>query len=53
MGDCIWRPDVVVSRATADEPEMISDVSFSLCVTPPASLPSPPTPHSCVSFRPP
>jgi len=52
MGDCIWRPDVVVSRATADEPEMISDVSFSLCVTPPASLPSPPTPHSCVSFRP-
>ena len=45
MVNTVWRPHVMVPVAVAETPELISDVSFSLCVISRASL-SPP--HSCV-----
>lgn len=32
MVNTVWRPHVMVPVAVAETPELISDVSFSLCV---------------------
>ena len=35
MVNTVWRPHVMVPVAVAETPELISDVSFSLCVISP------------------
>ena len=49
MVNTVWRPHVMVPVAVAETPELISDVSFSLCVISPR-LPF--APHSCVFLFP-
>jgi len=49
MVNTVWRPHVMVPVAVAETPELISDVSFSLCVISPR-LPFAPAQLCFLSF---